>query len=287
MTFSTSSAGQTPASTEDAGSGTKSYEIAKKYWEVCRDGVETFGVAGIGGGGLTEVLYRHHEEVKHFRRIVKLDSSKAVLELGSGNGRWAAALAPLVDCYVGVDFSEAMVEISRERIAAAGIKNAEINLGSVLTYKPSRKFDVIYFAGVSQYLHDNDLVETLRSLRHALNPGGVIVDRSTTHLHAQKVLENEEYFSLYRTAKDIVDVYGRGGLKCVYNAPSYRFLSFPFRVTKHVGRPLVTKIVAAFAPLSFMALKLSAMTSSLFFPPWGELLEFSHEFFVFVPQDDV
>jgi hypothetical protein len=64
------------------------FETASRYWATQpSEKPELAGVPAHGGGGPTEALYREYEELRHFQRIISIDKSKSLLELGCGNGR--------------------------------------------------------------------------------------------------------------------------------------------------------------------------------------------------------
>jgi len=258
------------------------HEVARNYWtNLCADAPELLGVAGIGGAGLTEVLYRHHEELLHLQRILTIDSQKTVLELGSGNGRWAISLAPMVKHYVAVDFSTKMNDIARARAARFSLKNIDFCEASILDYTPTMNFDVIYLSGVSQYIHNDDLLRLLERLIPFMNPGAVVVDRSTVHLHQRQMLDEPDYFSIYRTADEIVGMYREAGLESGYQKPSYRILNFPYPLQWVLTRRYCSWLVAATAPMSFGVLRAMACAGSVLFKPRGEARDYSHYFFVF------
>jgi len=55
----------------------------------------------------------------------------AVLDVGTGNGRLALALAPVCRAVVGVDREARLVDEARKRAAAAGVTNARFVVGDV------------------------------------------------------------------------------------------------------------------------------------------------------------
>ena len=54
------------------------------------------GMYPLGQEGLLEAPYRRYFETRHLKKIVRFHERMNILELGSGNGRWAVSLAPLV-----------------------------------------------------------------------------------------------------------------------------------------------------------------------------------------------
>lgn len=258
------------------------YEIARKYWaQNNEDDVETFGVTAIGNCGVTEVLYRHHEEVRHLRRIVEFDKTKRVLELGCGNGRWVVALAPLVARYQGVDFSPAMLQMAQAHVDKAKLTNVSLDEGAAQLYSPDTTFDIIYLGGISQYLEDEELVALLERLRDGLSADGVIIDRSTTHPAGRIVTKEESYFSIYRTRSGLAEVFAKAGFGLYYQNKSYPFLILPERLKHRVASSKVAALVKLTAPISFVLLAVLAKISAVLFKKTQRDLEWSHEFFLF------
>ena len=67
---------------------------------------------------------------------------KIVLDVGSGNGKFASEIAPLVKNYTGIDISE--TQIKKARIKTAKNKNVKLILGSAENIPlPSESVDVV------------------------------------------------------------------------------------------------------------------------------------------------
>ena len=256
------------------------YQVAQEYWEQMH-APQLLGVIALGDGGLSEVLYRQYEEVRHLRKIVAFDRGKSVLELGSGNGRWAIALAPLVADYMGIDFSQSMIAAASRRVAELGFDNVTFHKIALQNYTPDQSFDVIYLSGVSQYLNDVDLKALLDRLQGALKPNGIVIDRSTTGNWTGLKIEKSDYFAIYRTAAEIVGLYRGSGWSNYYCQPSYRILSFPPIIRRLVAGKKFARLVRLTAPFSFYLLRAWATAIGTRFDPTGSLSEFSHDFFLF------
>ena len=64
------------------------------------------------------------DDIAFYKARVPL-SNAAILELGSGTGRILIPLAAVCACIHGVDFSEAMVAICKEKLAKNGIPSSK------------------------------------------------------------------------------------------------------------------------------------------------------------------
>lgn len=73
---------------------------------------------------------------------LKLDKTKAVLEIGVGTGRLAVKIVPLCGCFWGIDISSKTIERAKENLAAWD--NATLFCGDFITHRFLETFDVIY-----------------------------------------------------------------------------------------------------------------------------------------------
>ena len=89
--------------------------------------------------------------------LLELRGEDVVLDAGCGNGRWAAALAPRVARYVGIDFSEGLIEAARARVPAAEFHTVSVQQ-FVAAGLPGgvAPFTVAILSGIFAYLNDGD-----------------------------------------------------------------------------------------------------------------------------------
>jgi SAM-dependent methyltransferase len=101
-------------------------------------------------------------------------SASRVLELGCGTGRVSVPLARHCTHLHGIDHSQAMLEICRAKLRAAGIRNAEATLGDIADFHLGSTFDfVIAPYRVLQNLESDSQVSGLfAGIREHLRPGG-------------------------------------------------------------------------------------------------------------------
>jgi len=101
-----------------------------------------------------------------------------VVELGVGTGRIAVPVAEAGVPVIGIDSSAAMLEVCRERAAAAGVaERLDLRLGD-LRNPPVRERVPLVTCPFRAYLHLSDDHERRRALRRArelLVPGGRLV----------------------------------------------------------------------------------------------------------------
>jgi SAM-dependent methyltransferase len=246
---------------------------------------ELIGCYPMGGGGVLEAPYRHFFELKHLRKVINFQKNMNVLELGCGNGRWIVSLAPLVKNYTAVDFSEPALAIAKERVQEAGISNVEFYEQQILSFKSEKKYHIIYFSGVTQYLQDDEIKTVLANLVTCISAETIIVDRSTINYSCREILNKEGYFSIFRIPTELYSIFENIGFKIAHQKRSYLFLRCgrflnrkPFRKTL----PLLCKL---FSPLSYYFLFIFSWCADYIYPIPFEGGNRSHDFMVFKMAD--
>ncbi len=118
------------------------------------------------------------DEASYERKLAQtrehLRAEHQLLELGCGTGGTALRHAPSVDKITAVDYSNEMLDIARERAAAAGVENIEFLCASLesLTAEAG-SFDVVLALSLLHLVDDRD--DALARIFAWLKPGGVFV----------------------------------------------------------------------------------------------------------------
>ena len=113
-------------------------------------------------------------------------SEVRLLDLGVGAGRTTGPLYRRVRQYVGVDYSQAMVERAMERYPEATFARQD---ASKLWAFPSRSFDVVLFSfnGID-YMNHSRRVLALREIYRVLDFGGAFIFSSHNYHYARRGL---------------------------------------------------------------------------------------------------
>jgi ubiquinone/menaquinone biosynthesis C-methylase UbiE len=114
---------------------------------------------------------------------------RAVLDLGTGTGRMLELFARDATRAIGVDQSPAMLALARERIAQAGLSQAQLRQGDI--YAPPVERDAFDLVIVHQVLHFlDDPARALQEAARTLRPGGrlLIVDFAA---HGEETLRED------------------------------------------------------------------------------------------------
>ena len=160
---------------------------------------------------------RHLEEKKLFHKYIDV-SGKKVLELGCGIGRWAEALYDKCEYYLGIDFSENLLDIANKTYADK--ENCKFQLMSVTDIKVDEllvepPFDVIIISGVLMYLNDDDLrvvVDYMNQLGSEdkkifiMEPTSCMDSRLTLKDFYSEGLE-VDYSAIYRTKDEYLEFF--------------------------------------------------------------------------------
>lgn len=101
-------------------------------------------------------------------------AGKRVLEAGCGTGHKLAAFAKKFPkaSFVGIDLSEASLEVARDLLKRFDIKNVELRRGNLLELDINAEFDVVSSMGVVH--HTEDPQRALDNLGRAIKPDGAL-----------------------------------------------------------------------------------------------------------------
>jgi len=116
--------------------------------------------------------------------------SMKMLDIGIGAGRTTRAFAPLVNEYVGVDYSQSMVETCRNSFPDSAIKGSfSVCDARRMTMFPDKEFDFILFSynGID-YMPHEDRIKTLKEIKRVAKPGGLFCFSTHNILCVEKYL---------------------------------------------------------------------------------------------------
>lgn len=129
--------------------------------------------------------------------------SMKMLDIGVGAGRTTLAFAPLVNEYVGVDYSQSMIEACRNSFPHSDIK-ASFALCDArrMTMFPDNTFDFILFSynGID-YMPHEDRLKALNEIRRVAKPGGLFCFSTHNILCIEKYLRPSLSLNLFSVLK--------------------------------------------------------------------------------------
>lgn len=161
-----------------------------------------------------DLLYKdknYQSECEYVSRLIKKfqPNAHSVLELGSGSGTHASFLSNEFPEILGIERSEEMVEISKQK----NIGGFTAQIGDITHFQTQKKYDAaISLFHVISYLNKNEqLIACFKNVNSSLNEGGTFLfdvwyTPCVLHLRPEtrvKRLENDE-ISITRIAESIV-----------------------------------------------------------------------------------
>jgi SAM-dependent methyltransferase len=109
------------------------------------------------------------------RDLKRMHSCDAALEIGCGPGRLMRPLAQYFTEIHGVDVSDEMIKLAKERLRNTPNAYPQVASGSDLSQFPDDKFDFVYSYAVFQHIPSREVVfNYLREARRVLKPGGIL-----------------------------------------------------------------------------------------------------------------
>lgn len=159
---------------------------------------------------------RHEEEKKIFHENIDV-SGKKVLEIGCGIGRWVEALHDKCASYLGLDFSEDLLEIAEKTY---DYDNCKFQLMSATDIKVDElviepPFDVIIFSGFLMYINDDDINIIMDEVNQiTAKDKKVFAMEPTSHMDSRLTLKDfysegleSDYSAIYRTESEYVEFF--------------------------------------------------------------------------------
>ncbi|MBE6499192.1 MAG: class I SAM-dependent methyltransferase [Methanobrevibacter thaueri] len=159
---------------------------------------------------------RNIEETNLFLENIDLKNKK-VLEIGCGLGRWAEFFHDKCESYLGLDYSENLIEIAKETnnydncnfqvMSAYDIKIDE------LLIKPP--FDVLLISQMLMYINDDDILTIINEINEVLNEDRqIFITEPISCMDSRLTLKDfysdkleEDYNAIYRTEGEYIEFF--------------------------------------------------------------------------------
>ena len=132
-----------------------------------------------------------HGSVMEILSSLKKNKEINVLEVGCGHGTWFGFISRLGFFkkikYVGIDFSEKRIVAAKNLFKKN--KNAKFLVSDYLEYADGKKYDLIFFIEVFQYVGKKDFAKFFKKTKGMLKRDGyaVIIDKDKYSVHSLKV----------------------------------------------------------------------------------------------------
>jgi ubiquinone/menaquinone biosynthesis C-methylase UbiE len=170
-------------------------EESIRFWDEIAEGYD---------GQFAELREEHDRGVERLIRLANLNREDVVLDLGTGTGAVALAIAPQVREVIGVDPSQKMLEVARKKAHESHLSNVEFRMGSFTNPNIHEKVDMILSNDAFHVIADDAkrhaigiMYDTLRERgRVILGDEMVCYDREEIRKKAEEMfcyLEVKEY----------------------------------------------------------------------------------------------
>ena len=173
---------------------------------------------------------RDQYEKSKIRPLLGLEKGSVVLDVGCGIGRWADELLEQISAYIGVDFSESLIEQARRRIDSFKAQFKVLSAENVCkqTIPTESQIDCVIISGVLLYLNDQQIVKCFEGIAELLSEDAVIYVREPLAVDERLTLDGfwseelkTEYCAIYRTAEQLLRLVRAG-------APRFKDLAIEF-----------------------------------------------------------
>lgn len=164
------------------------------------------------------VMRRNERETAFLLPKLHLTNSSRVLDVACGIGRWADAITCDIDKYVGIDFSNELIEIANrrnERKNFSFYQGSATELENVIFEKEKEAgYDTVLVMGLQIYLNDDDILQFLQQICNVCSEKAVICLREPVAVEERLTLKEfyseelqENYNAIYRSCGEHVQNY--------------------------------------------------------------------------------
>ena len=157
---------------------------------------------------------RDAEEKARVLPLIDPVANDRILDLGCGTGRWAEAIAGQVDAYLGIDFSDALLDVARTRAPQAVFQSMNVAALDATALAIPPPFTAIICSGILIYINDDDIRALFRAISHVASPTCRIYlrepmatgERLTLDRHWSDELQ-DHYSAIYRTRDEYLELF--------------------------------------------------------------------------------
>ena len=160
------------------------------------------------------VIERNKYETEKLLPLLSLSAKSKVLDIACGIGRWSDAIKENITEYCGVDFSEELISIAKDRNCCQNrdfLVGSASNLEEVLKQENKGKYNRILLMGILMYLNEEDVEETLRQVERVSESESIVCIREPIGITERLTLKNfysneleDNYNAIYRTREEFM-----------------------------------------------------------------------------------
>jgi SAM-dependent methyltransferase len=154
--------------------------------------------------------FRNRAEARHLERVLKVEASQRVLDLGAGTGRWSIFFAERGARVTSVELAPSLAESARTNAAERGLE-IDCRVGTILDppLLPSERFDMLHIGNVLVYIDDADLEQVRTVVRAHSKPGSLLVVREPVDPHGPSQQQEQNYAAIFRRPERYRELFAR------------------------------------------------------------------------------
>lgn len=114
----------------------------------------------------------YDEEYEFYNRLIQEKNCSSILEIGSGTGNLAKRFQKNNQNYMGLDYSQSMIEIAQNRN-----KDCTFIHGDMRNFELEKPVDAIIITGrsTSYLINNEDIIDTFECVHKNLNSNGIFI----------------------------------------------------------------------------------------------------------------
>ena len=114
--------------------------------------------------------------LERLTKYIDLRSDYCVADYACGSGMLMPYIAPKVNSYIGIDFSQEFIDAANNAKKSLNIKNAEFFCSEIKDFcaRNIDKFDCAFAMDFSEHVPDDQWKEILTAILVSLKPGGIL-----------------------------------------------------------------------------------------------------------------
>jgi len=159
----------------------------------------------------------------------RVDESSSVLDIGCGIGRFGEKLLPICQNYTGVDFSQKMIDVAKERLSFGGekVKLHRASFQELVAEFEAAKHTHMLISGVLMYISDSDAHSCLKGLLRFAAEKCIVYISESCGIRERLTLKNfpsealkTEYNVIFRTKNEyneLLSIFTENGFNTVYS----------------------------------------------------------------------
>lgn len=182
--------------------------------------------------------YREKQEIKNFNKLIDLNNIKTVLEVACGSGRWSFYLSNKTNYIKAIDISPQMIEIANSISKDMNITNIDFEIGEFFDLDFSKKYDLIYFSGLFNYLDDNEIILILNRIKNISHPNTIVLTRDTISKKERIEYDTESFQSIYRTSNEMINLFNKEEFTHIETMLAYKMPLYSDYISKFYKPPI-------------------------------------------------